>query len=65
MNFFFFLIRLIGKTFEKNIKYDQFTSPEEALNHPFLSQRKYYLFHNKMEKKLIEIDIRMLPSDIS
>lgn len=64
MNFFSFN-RLIGKTFEKNIKYDQFTSPEEALNHPFLSQRKYHLLSLKMEIILIEIDIRMLPSDIS
>ena len=31
---------MLGKTFEKDIKYDQFTSPDEAYLHPFLSQSK-------------------------
>ena len=58
-------IRLIGKKFEKEIKYDQFPSPDEALNHPFLSQsilfysKKYFICFYK------EIDIRMRPSDVS
>lgn len=37
-----FFRRLVGKSYVKNIKYDQFPSPNEALEHPFLVQSQIF-----------------------